>query len=198
MEVIRAVKRSTIIGFIVMLFLTTFLVACATEQPDIDAIVGATLTAERAVSDAINTSVASTMQAAPTGTPLPAVSTEPPVVSEQVSEEICPEPMGDLSFLSAGFLAGDRILVTFDKPSGFNPVSPTEAYRLLIRGNEYLCQILNSNFNRIFCSGRPIPPVGSAPVVLQATDGSCVYELPFDDILIPPRPTPTERPGGYY
>lgn len=206
MERVRSLKprRATIIVFLLILVL--LLAACGARESEVENVVAATLTAEKSKADAVNTSVAATMQAAPTATPVPVEETEPPApVVEEASatpspepeeSEFCPEPMSDASLLGTAFLEGDRFLVTLQKSSVFEAESEDEAYTLLVNGHEFKCEILNENRFRIYCHGQPIPPSGQIPVSLLAVDGSCPYQLPFETIPVPQKPTP--EPTGPY
>jgi hypothetical protein len=104
--------------------------------------------------------------------------------------------MAGLKFVAAGYLSGDRILITFDKPKGFQSQFRAEAYTLLVDNAPYACSIVSGNPYRIYCSGRPLPPLGLAAVKLLAADSSCTFDIPFDTITIPPKPVPTSS-GGY-
>jgi hypothetical protein len=183
-----------------MLAIAAFLLiaACNANQSEISARVDATLTEESVRQNAINTSVAASLQALPSATVAEAQATQPPATEEPSGQGagVCPESMADLSFLTAGHLAGGRILVTLQKTSEFEAQSDEGVYTLRMRGSAYPCSILNDNRMRIYCSGRPVPPPGQTAVELVASDGSCTYDLPFDAIPIPPKPT--EKPSGRY
>jgi hypothetical protein len=190
--------------FVVHLFAGTLMLllmaACNANETEINARVAATLTEESIRADAVNTSVAASLQALPTSTipPTQAQATETAATQEptEASAAMCEESMSDLFFLSAGHLAGSRILVTLQKPSEFEADTAEGVYTLRMRGVEYPCSILNDNQQRIYCSGRPVPPPGLTAVSLVASDGSCTYDIPFDTINIPPKPT--EKPSGGY
>jgi len=178
------------------------LAACGVKPSELDNVVSSTLTAERAIANSISTSVAATMIAVPTATSLPEQPTAEVAAAATSAEEpapsnLCPESMADLRYLSAGYLEGSRFFVSFEKASAFQNQAKDLGYILQIRGNDYSCSILSDNPFRIFCIGRYIPVPGNASFTLISADSTCTYETPFEQILIPPAPLPTEKPGPY-
>ena len=194
----RSAQPSGFSLFISCLGLVLLLAACGVKPSEVDNVVSATLTAERAIQDSISTSVASTMVAIPTQSGAPVQPAEAATATSGVAaaSDICPEPMADLRFLSAGYLEGNRFFISFEKASGFQADNPEAAYMVQIRGNDFLCSYPNANQLRIFCIGRYMPPVGDVTIALTTADSTCSYGMPFEQILIPPKPTPTKS-GPY-
>jgi hypothetical protein len=144
--------------------------------------------------DAIATSVAATLAAAPS-------PTSPPVIAPSVgptatvSGEIpaCPFPFPDLVAISTGYLSGGRFMVTLQNPGPF--LDPQ--YILMVNDRPYPCTPLTGQpENRVFCIGQPLPPLGYVPAELLAGDSSCRIDIPFDTVLVLPVPQPTSS-GGY-
>jgi hypothetical protein len=187
------------VPLLALAILLVTVLACGLTQSQIEGAVGATLTAERSILNAVDTSVAATVQAGRTPVRFPTSTSRIIDATQVVPEgEVCGEDMGDLRYLSGGFLEGGRYLATFEKLSGFEAESVDEAYTLRINGLPYACSILNDNRARIYCIGRPIPPGGNAQASLFAFDESCQHQIPFETILVPPPPTRTPAPSGPY
>jgi hypothetical protein len=191
----------------VLIFIAFMLpMACGPTDSEVENVVAATLTAEKERANAVDTSVAATFAAAPSPSPVPAEATQPPAPEDTVapppesteSEEIgaCSESMDGLSLLGTAFLDGGRLLATLEKPGRFETEVQDHAYTLMVNGHPFECDILADNPNRIYCSGRPIPPSGQIPIQLLSADSSCEYSIPLDTIPVPRAPTP--EPTGPY
>jgi hypothetical protein len=175
--------------------------ACAPAQSAIDQAVGATRTADKKASDALSTALAGTLAAMPTVTSAPVsgpgpTGAPPPAATAAGPAQVCTENMADLKFLSSGYLEGGRFLITLQKPQGFQAQFRAEAYTLMVNGSPYACTQIAGNAFRIYCTGRPVPPVGQAQVQLLSADSSCTFEIPFQTVSVPPVPAPPS--GGKY
>ncbi len=174
--------------------------ACGPSQLTIEQAVNATRTADKQAADTVATALAATLAAMPTQpAPVsgPAQTVAPPVATEIAPAQVCTENMGDLKFLSSGYLEGGRFLITLQKPQGPKAQFQAAAYTLLVNGSPYACSIIGDNQFRIYCTGRPVPPAGLAQVKLLSADSSCTFDIPFETVSILPPPVPTSAPGGY-
>ncbi len=170
--------------------------ACTLNQSAINQAVDATRTADKQAADTLATALAGTLVAMPTPKSAPVsspgpVGTPPPVATAAGPAQVCTENMADLKFLSSGYLEGGRFLITLEKPKVSQSQFLAQAYTLLVNGAPYACSIIGGNPNRIYCAGRPVPPVGLAQVKLLAADSSCTFEIPFKTVSVPPPPVPT-------
>jgi hypothetical protein len=175
------------------------LAACGVPQSEIDDAVAATQTVDRRLSDLVATGVASTLSALPSPTALPpSVCDTPTPPMPSPTTTACAENMDDLRFLGASILASNQFMITLQKDTPFL----AGEYALLVDAKEHACSILENRTDRIFCVGKDIPdlPEGSlrllAEVELSPTGGGCYFDLPFDTIPLPPKPTPDSPSGG--
>ncbi len=167
--------------------------ACGSNQADIDAAVNATRTADQAAANAVATSVAATLAAAPRPTAAPTAAHVAAPTAGPATGEFCEFPFSELEAISTGYLSGGRFMVTLQNPNRF--LLPL--YNFRINGIDYPCTpIAGQPENRVYCIGRPRPPVGDAVVQLYVGDLSCRIVIPFDTISVPPVPEPTSA-GNY-
>ncbi len=188
----------------VLVSLALVLGACNSQQLTIDQAVAATRTQDKINADTLATALAGTLAARPPEVVAPPLVTAPPAATvppaaptEAAPAQVCTENMGNLTFLSSGYLDGGRFLITLEKPQGFQNQFRAQAYTLLVNGSPYACSIIGGNLFRIYCTGRPIPPPGLAQVQLLSADSSCKFDIPFSTVSIIPPPVPTAGPGGY-
>ncbi len=166
--------------------------ACGSSQSAIDDAVNATRTADQQAANAVASAVAETLNAAPTWTPVPLQLATQGVVPATAS--VCSESMEGLAAIAMTYLEGGRFMVALEKDEAFI----VHDYVLLVNDARYECGPLTGQpANRIYCIGRPIPPVGHARVEMVAARSSCSYEIPFSSINVPPRPVPPTSAGGY-
>jgi hypothetical protein len=169
--------------------------ACGSSQAAIDDAVNATRTADQQAANAVASAVAGTLNAAPTWTsaPLPPAGAQGAGVATPTTS-ICSESMEGLAAIAMTYLEGGRFMVALEKDAAFI----VHDYVLLVNDARYECGPLEGQpANRIYCIGRPVPPVGHARVEMVAARSSCSYEIPFSSINVPPRPAPPTSAGGY-
>jgi hypothetical protein len=165
--------------------------ACGSSQAAIDDAVNATRTADQQAANAVASAVAATLSAAPTWTPEPRLPATQGVAAATPTASVCSEPMAGLEAIAMTYLEGGRFMVTLEKDEPFI----VHEYVLLVNDARYECgPLAGQPANRIYCIGRPIPPVGHARVEMVAARSSCAYEIPFSSINVPPRAAP---PSNY-
>jgi hypothetical protein len=170
--------------------------ACGSSQAAIDDAVNATRTADQQAANAVASSVAATLSAAPTWTPAPQqLATQGGgAATPTASRSVCSESMTGLEAIAMTYLEGGRFMVALEKDEPFI----VHDYVLMVNDARYECGPLTGQpANRIYCIGRPVPPVGHASVELLAAASSCTYEIPFSSINVPPHPVQPTSAGGY-